>query len=280
VRPFRSDDSGQSIVLIAVSLPLILGLLLLVIDGGRLYVERERIRNAAQLAAEAAVSLAGDQPGRSAPNATQIRDIVAEALTRNLAGEAYAYDVANPFRTDLTQFNVKVSVTKPFRSSIGGVGFTIGAEAAALLSDPTAVPSGAPTPPPTPPGTPAPSPAGTPIPTASPTPSPVLSVRLCVDALYLGSSFTRTVRLYGVSSDVRPATTINSSGVPTFYYPLFPVGGGLERELWVAQTRTFGYARSATTAAITVSGYQGSVGLTIPFSSGLRTSCTLGTLRP
>lgn len=140
---FRRDEAGQSVVLIAVALPLILGLLLLVIDGGRLYVERERIRNAAQLAAEAAVSLAADQPGRSQPRDAEIRGIIADALSRNLPGETYTYDVTMPFRADIATFNLKVRVSKRFTSSIGRIGFDIGADAAAKLSQAAAAPQAA-----------------------------------------------------------------------------------------------------------------------------------------
>ncbi len=169
---FRRDEGGQSVVLIAVSLPLILSLLLLVIDGGRLYVERERIRNAAQLAAEAAVSLAADQPGNSQPKDADVRGIVAEALQRNLPGEGYVADVVIPFRTDIPTFNVKVSVTKLFRASINAVSFRIGADGAAKLGDAPSVatPGATRTPPPAPTATPTPSPTARP--TASPTPSP------------------------------------------------------------------------------------------------------------
>lgn len=133
MRRFSRDEGGQSIVLFAGALPLILALLLLVIDGGRLYVERERIRNAAQTAAEAAVSLAADQPGRSRPSDREIRDMVAEALRRNLPGETYTHGVVVPFDAALTTFNLRVSVAKEFRASIQALRFSIGADGAAKL---------------------------------------------------------------------------------------------------------------------------------------------------
>ena len=127
------DEGGQSIVLFAGALPLILVLLLLVIDGGRLYVERERIRNAAQTAAEAAVSLSADQPGRSEASDREIRNIVAEALRRNLPGEAYTHRLVVPFDPDLETFNLKVTVGKEFRASIQAIRFSISADGAAKL---------------------------------------------------------------------------------------------------------------------------------------------------
>lgn len=197
---FRRDEGGQSVVLIAVSLPLILSLLLLVIDGGRLYVERERIRNAAQLAAEAAVSLAADSPGGSRPKDADVRGIVAEALQRNLPGEGYEADVVMPFRTDITTFNVKVNVQKEFRASIAAVRFRIGADAAAMLGAAASAPPGSapPVPTATPSPTPAPSatPTPTPRPTATPTPTPArvpVYVAVCIDGFdggdYYGSSW-------------------------------------------------------------------------------------------
>lgn len=135
MRLFHRDERGQSVVLLAGALPLMLALLLLVVDGGRLYVERERIRNAAQLAAEAAVSLAADRPGKSQPTDAEFRGIVAEALSRNLPGEVYTHTVAIPFRSDVTTFNVKVHVARRFTSSIAQIGFDIGADAAAKLGE-------------------------------------------------------------------------------------------------------------------------------------------------
>lgn len=198
---FRRDDGGQSVVLIAISLPLVLSLLLIVIDGGRLYVDRERIRNAAQLAAEAAVSLAADTPGRSQPNDQKIRDIVKEALDRNLPGETFSHSVTMPFRTDITTFNVKVSVTKPFRASVQSVGFTIGADGAAKLGDASslAVTGASQTPAPAPSPTPAPTPTAQPTPsptaaTPSPSPSPTPRLSVTISSLYytaatLGASY-------------------------------------------------------------------------------------------
>lgn len=133
MKRFCRDEGGQTIVLFAGALPLILVLLLLVIDGGRLYVERERIRNAAQTAAEAAVSLSADQPGRSEASDREIRNIVAEALRRNLPGETYTHRLMVPFDPSLTTFNLKVTVAKEFRASIQAIRFGISAEAAAKL---------------------------------------------------------------------------------------------------------------------------------------------------
>lgn len=199
MRRILRDEGGQSVVLIAVSLPVVLSLMLLVIDGGRLYVDRERIRNAAQLAAEAAVSLAADAPGGSQPSARAVRDIVKESLDRNLPGESFTHSVTAPFRSELSTYNVKVSVTKPFRASVQAVTFNIGADGAAKLGEgstgtlpppptptpvptPTARPTPSPTPSPT--ASPAPSarPTATPTLVATPTPRPPVPVWVCADA--------------------------------------------------------------------------------------------------
>jgi Flp pilus assembly protein TadG len=47
------DDEGQAIVWFAVAMPLVLMLIVLVVDGGQLYLAYIRARNAAELAAQA-----------------------------------------------------------------------------------------------------------------------------------------------------------------------------------------------------------------------------------
>ncbi len=149
-------DEGQAVVLLALSLPLVLALLLLVIDGGRLYLEGERLRNAAQLAAEAGVSLAADSPGRP-PADRAVRDMVAQALARNLPGERYEFQVDIPFRADIPDYNLRVRVSKAFAASIQRISFPIVLEAAARLGRAEEPPV---------------APAPTPTPTLTPTPAP------------------------------------------------------------------------------------------------------------
>lgn len=147
----EARDQGQAIVMLALALPLALALLLLVIDGGRLYVEQTRLRNAAQLAAEAGVSLAGENGsaagGRTTtPTPREVRDIVAEALRRNLPGETYDFFVDAPFRPGIGAYSVRVRLAKPFVGSIERVRFTIRAEGAARLGGADAARSPLPSP--------------------------------------------------------------------------------------------------------------------------------------
>lgn len=88
-RGFTRDDGGQTVVLLAVSMPLLLALLLLVIDAGRLYVDRERLIGAARLSAQAGTSaLMESAPGGRTTTDAQVRAVVQEAIARNLPGEA------------------------------------------------------------------------------------------------------------------------------------------------------------------------------------------------
>ena len=154
-----AEDAGQVIVLFAVSLPLFLALLLLAIDGGRLLIERERLRGAAQLAAEAAVSLAADrQPAgdpllrllRTAqlaetalshvvdasalsPTADQVRAMAKDAVLRNLPERGVSVRASIVSRRSGEPFAVTVKVEKDFVSTIGRISFHIAAEASAQL---------------------------------------------------------------------------------------------------------------------------------------------------
>ncbi len=138
-------EQGQAIILLALSLPLLFALLLLVVDGGRLFVERERLRNAAQLAAEAGVARVAESPGLELSRGGEetVRRVVAEALRRNL-GVTPRFTVTMPFRTDIPNFNLKVRVEQPFEASIQRVRFTIAGEGAAQLGQ---LPSPSPPPP-------------------------------------------------------------------------------------------------------------------------------------
>ena len=157
-RDALADDAGQVIVLFAVSLPLFLALLLLAIDGGRLLIERERLRGAAQLAAEAAVSLAADrQPAGdplrllraaqlaetalshavdgqgTSPSADQVRDMAKDAVLRNLPERGVSVRASIVSRPGGEPFTVSVRVEKDFVSTIGRISFHIAAEASAQL---------------------------------------------------------------------------------------------------------------------------------------------------
>lgn len=139
MRVVSRDEGGQAIVLVAVAMPVLLGLMLLVLDGGRLYVDRERLHGAAQLAAEAGASAIGDMPPGQAKGAKFARaaadPIVRQALERNLE-EPCASDGSRPCRYTLELAKgedpdrpvVRVHVSHPFSASIQVVRFRIGAE--------------------------------------------------------------------------------------------------------------------------------------------------------
>ncbi len=135
------EEGGQVIVLFATALPIFLVLLLLVIDGGRMLVERERLRNAAHFAAEAAVSLAGDRDDRL-PTDAEARQMVDTALRLNLPGllSARAESVITSGRLGVSPYQVRVRVTEQFSTSIQRLSFTIAAEAAAQLGQTSAPP--------------------------------------------------------------------------------------------------------------------------------------------
>lgn len=129
----RREEGGQAIVLFAVSLPLFLALMLLVIDGGRALVEHERLRNAAQFAAEAVASLAGDPSGH-VPTRSQAEAIASAAVSRNLPGEPFAPPVVSLTPPALGEpFRATVRVEKTFASTIQRITFRISATAAAQL---------------------------------------------------------------------------------------------------------------------------------------------------
>ncbi len=110
------EDGGQTVVLLAISMPLLLGLLLLVIDGGRLYVERERLLAAARLSAQAGASAFGE-PGPSQGSMTDagIRAVVSDAIARNLPGER----VRSTIGVDRTRERVDVRLEKDVDAFFG-----------------------------------------------------------------------------------------------------------------------------------------------------------------
>jgi len=128
----RRDEGGQAIALFAVSLPLFLVLLLLVIDGGRLLVEHQRLRNAAQFAAEAVVSMAGDASAQI-PTPAQATGMTSASLARNLPEGFLGAAVNLTPPAQGAPFKATVQVGKTFVSSIQRITFTISATAAAQL---------------------------------------------------------------------------------------------------------------------------------------------------
>lgn len=177
------DEGGQTVVLLAISMPLFLALLLLVIDGGRLYVERERLLAAARLSAQAGVA-AFDELGRGNKPLTdaEVRGVAADAVARNLPGES----VRSTINVDRPKQRVDVRLEKRLdaffgRLSVPVAGGFVAAGAPPVSGRGPAVRTPAPTPAATPPPpTPAPrvtptatvATAATATPTGVPTPTP------------------------------------------------------------------------------------------------------------
>lgn len=130
-RRLARGEEGQTIVLLAVSLPLLLALLLLVIDGGRLLIHRERLQGAAQLAAYAGVSALAELPSghqRDPDRARRSIDpVIREALVRNLPGTPFTYTFDMPFGDARTGGDLVVRLSSPFAASIQRITFGIGA---------------------------------------------------------------------------------------------------------------------------------------------------------
>lgn len=210
--PIR-EEGGQAIVLFATALPLFLVLLLLVIDGGRLLVERERLRNAAHFAAEAAVSLAGDRDDRL-PTDAEARRMVDTAVRLNLPGlpTVRAESVITSGRLGVSPYQVRVRVTEQFATSIQQLTFTIAAEAAAQLGQTTT-----PQPPPAQPQAPQPPSAAAvpqPPPPAAPQPVARSCFQVWVGGSYLNQSNAAIQKMIdGITQ------TIDGAGVPVFAAP-------------------------------------------------------------
>lgn len=166
------DDRGQTVVLLAISMPLFLALFLLVIDGGRLLVERERLLATARLSAQAGVA-AFDELGQGNRPLTdaEVRAVASDAVGRNLPGET----VRSTIGIDRPKRRVDVRLEKPLGAvfgrlvvPVGGSFVAAGAAPPATRAPATPAPTPAPTVRPTPTPPPLATPAPTPVPTATP----------------------------------------------------------------------------------------------------------------
>lgn len=195
---WREDEGGQVIVLMAISLPVLIVLLMLVLDGGRMLIERERLQGAARLTAQAGYSMLAQTHDDA-----EVRAIVEQAIRRNLPGEAVRSEIEirrsseraggaarAPRRGDGdgdeerrrgrrstaetaagSLGTVRVRLTNPVTAFFGRVTFPIsGVMIAGETRSAPARPVATPMPTPTPRPTPTPSPSPTPRPTPSPAP--------------------------------------------------------------------------------------------------------------
>lgn len=135
---FVHDDGGQVVVLFAAGLPLILVLLLIVIDGGRLYVEHERIRSTALLAAQAGASALADLPPGQAKQDRARAELtldrtVKEAVERNfqetcLSGSGSGCRYAVERLRERGAPAIRVRVDRPFAATLQAIRFTLSAQ--------------------------------------------------------------------------------------------------------------------------------------------------------
>jgi uncharacterized membrane protein len=121
------EESGQSMVLAALSIVVLLGFAALVIDVGQLYMTRQELQTAADAAA-----LAGAQDLLTAPSSA-LSTAEHYATTLNGAEEAKS---ANPYKGDSKKIEVicKTKVQAMFSRFLGSEGITVSARAVAGLT--------------------------------------------------------------------------------------------------------------------------------------------------
>jgi len=205
--------SGQSLVEFALVLPILLLMVLIVLDFGRVFSGWVALTNAARVGA----NFAAQNPtawNPSNPNATLQAEYTAMVQKEaNGAGCALRTPVAAPVMSSGTGIGspATVSVTcdfgliTPIIGAVVGNPLAVSASAAfpiragsisnipvaTIAPYPTPVPTPTPTPEPTPtptPGpTPTPEPTPTPIPTPTPTPTPVPTPTPCIVPNFIGT---------------------------------------------------------------------------------------------
>ncbi len=209
------DDGGQTVVLLAISMPLLLALLLLVIDGGRLYVERERLLAAARLSAQAGVSAFGETGAGGRPTTdADVRAIVLEAIARGLPGE----DVRSRVEVDRAVRRVDVRLEKPIDAFFGRLRVPVAGGFSARSSESGATER---------PSVQAPSPSPTPFRVVPPTPP---CYRTEVGPYYLPSGLTAST--IAIDGAVAPNGVFFAAPGSVHQYSIRATGAG--------QSRTFG----------------------------------------
>jgi hypothetical protein len=192
-RPRGPRSRGQSLVELALVLPVLLLLLLMGLDFGRVFLGWVNLNNAARVAANYASQHpnAWTVPTDAVVLAEYQRLIAADAAATNCTLPNPVPAPTFPSGTGLGQpavvsIRCTFSVITPVISGILGNGVAVSAQAAfpirfgAILGmplqtavpTPTAAPTPTPTPAPTPTPTPGPTPTGGPTPSPSPTPTP------------------------------------------------------------------------------------------------------------
>jgi hypothetical protein len=185
---------GQSLTEFALVLPLVLLLLLIGIDFGRVFLGWVNLNNSVRVAANfAAMNPINNWADAAAPLTVEYQRLVtADASGTNCALPAPVPAPAFPNGTDIGQpalvtITCNFPIITPVIGSILGNGLPVSASAAfpiragAIAGIP--VQTTAPTPTPTPTPAPTPTPGGTPTPTPAPTPTPTCDVPKLVDLL-------------------------------------------------------------------------------------------------
>jgi hypothetical protein len=263
----RDDHSlGQGLTEFALLLPMILLLMLIALDFGRVFLGWVGLNNAARVAANYAAMHPGANDWQPDPN--PIRDeylrLVAAETEKLSCSPTTVDDPTYPAGTQIG-FPARVEITcqfgiiTPIISSIVGAGVPVTASASFPIRfgaiggipvdpgipgptpTPTPTPSPTPTPGPTPTPTPTPTPGPTPTPTPSPTPTPT-PIPMCV-----------VPNLIGVNTKDAPKRWGRPQGAG-FATPLLfvPAVGGNNHYTIRTQNRTVGASLPCNTTIMTV----------------------------
>jgi hypothetical protein len=196
----RHRKRGQGLVEFAIALPVLVLVMLIVVDAGRLFFSAVTLHNAARIAA----SFAAAHPDAwgVAPNAPQQAEYSKQILrdTAALCVPATIPDPTFPDGNKNMGSRAKVELSCDFRMITPVIGSIVGNIVKISASEvfpirqglmaqvptfPTAAPTAAPTPTPTAAPTPTPPPGPTPTPTGPPTPTP-LPPGVCVVPTIIG----------------------------------------------------------------------------------------------
>jgi Flp pilus assembly protein TadG len=119
----RRED-GQTLILVALAFPLLMTMMLLVVDGANLFVQRRMVQNAADAGALAAAAYLPDDPGRAESAA---RDYV----SRNASGATAAVTTSYAGNTSRVEVKVTERVSTLFAKTFGFSNVLVSARAVA-----------------------------------------------------------------------------------------------------------------------------------------------------
>jgi Flp pilus assembly protein TadG len=136
----NQDERGATIVIVAISLVALLGMVALVIDVGKLFVERRELQNGADAAALAvAEGCARGLPECASPAAESLADTYADANASDGAAQVLAVDIDMAAQTVRVQLGTETAdgsavIGTPFAQVVGFAGSAVRAEATAQWS--------------------------------------------------------------------------------------------------------------------------------------------------